>query len=278
MTSADLKAPALLTHVEVARILGSDRTRQRWEGEGLLPSPRWVRGFGRSLGLYPGVVLARLAAGRNAEDLEAAVRDVVTRSGWLLGSSLFDEAIARLAPVIARLRPLGLTTDLLAMLSDRDVLGRLLEANAEIVRAEAGAGIEFHSRIGRCVRDLGESVVIEDRGNQVTFGNASVLGPIAVGESVAVESVRLGSRQFDYVMPALAVMTGSPAVADASEPDDADWELAFAGLGNRRPIAVPPAAIVDPGHEGGDIRRVRNQFAIRIALEIYEDANPMARA
>lgn len=275
MPNIEFAPPALVTHFEVARALGSDRTRQRWEQDGLLPSPRWIRGFGRALGLYPGVVLARIAAGRDAGELEESVAAMVTQSRALLRSPVFDEAADRIGLELERFSSFGLTVDLLSNLQTAGILRRLLEGSAEVAQSSLSAGISFEHTFGHLLRQSDDgAVVVTRRGSNETFGESDVLGRSTVGGRVSVERVRVGPRSRDYVLPALP----------ASEPDarqeaitDAEWEQAFAGIGERRPIAVRVVHTDQESSEGGDIARYVGPFAIRIPAELYEGANPMAR-
>jgi hypothetical protein len=274
MPHRDAPPAAVLTHLEVAHLVGSQRTRERWENKGLLPPARWVRGFGRAIGLYPGITLARLAGGSDAGEYESAVRAVMQEATALLASPLFDEVVDCVATLVAERQTTGLTRELLGALEEAGVLGRLTEAGVAIANTQRDAGIVMTTRLAHILDELDESVLVDDGGERVSYPRAVVLGRVKAGAAVAVERVRVGPQSHEYVLPLVAAERSvQPAAAITPQ----DWEEAFGALRGRRPIAVVAVPDEEDQREGADIPRPRPRHVIRMPRELYDGANSMVR-
>jgi hypothetical protein len=267
--------PGFLTHVELDPLVGSSRTRQRWEDKGLLPKGRWIKGFGRRLGLYPEIVLARVVAGPSGGGAERGLDYLNERASRLLESELFEEITAAVSDVFRDLEHLGLRTELLECLAERRLLEPLQKETYLIAGDVIDAGISFSGMIGKVVGEAGGMIVVESHDEQLKLAAESALGLIHSGLTVAVERVRVGAKEHDFVMPA------GPIHHDEAVPDsyaeDALWEEMFASY-TGRPVMIPVLADnAEASGTGGDLVRPQRRIRIRIPSEIYAGANPMVR-
>jgi hypothetical protein len=267
--------PGLVTHVELDALVGSTRTRERWEHKGLLPRGRWIKAFQKRVGIYPELVLARIVGGTDAGVAEAALRELGRHSERLIRSDLFDAIEEAVLEVIVRADRVGLRTDLLEYLEAHSLLEPLQLESRALADLVADSGIAFRGVIGKFVEweTLGALVVTNDD-EELHLAAESVLGLVEPGIEVAVERVRVGSKTQDFVMPAGPLHAN---VASVPVAEDEPWEEMFASI-DYTPIVVPQLEPTTEPGAGGDLVRPPRQVRIQIPVELYAGANPMVRS
>jgi hypothetical protein len=256
--------PGFLTNVELDQALGSSRTRQRWEADGLLPRGRWIKGFQKRLGIYPDILLARVVAGVDAQESEDAVREAMRVGARLIDSRLFESVASLLEEHLGEYR--GLTRGVLDHLAEADLLAPLEEELAAAEESLEAIGIAFQSRPAT-VTTLGPTFrVVDGFGAQTLLPAAQVLGIVEAGEVVALEEVRVGARGLSYVLPT--------ATTAATDPAEEIWAEMFAGV-DRAPVVIPVLADdKEPDANGGDVVRMRRRIRVDLPLASYA-ANSM---
>lgn len=267
--------PGFITHVELDGLLGTSRTRQRWEVRGSLPKGRWIKGFGRRMGLYPEVVLARVVAGSNAGKAEDALNLLTRRSEELLRSELFGEIDEALHGVFGDLEHVGLRPELLECLESRQLLRPLEDEVCRLADEVAAAGILFTATVGRLITERGGMLVVESDDKELRIAAESALGFVDAGSMVAVERVRVGAREHDFVVPALHSQV-RPSEAMQVPVDDALWDEMFGDFSGR-PVVLPVLSADAEAGAGNDLVRPERRLTVRIPVELYAGANPMAR-
>jgi hypothetical protein len=276
MPTTQCLIPGLLTHVELDPLLGSSRTRQRWEHSGVLPKGRWVKGFGRRMGLYPEVVLARVVAGPGAGKSEAALGLLASRSAELLESELFGEIENALHGIFRELEHIGLRPEVLECLAGKQLLHPLQVEMCKLADEVVDAGIVFEGTVGTLTKKTGGIVMVESDDATLKLAAESVLGFIEEGCTVALERVRVGPKEHDFVVPALPTQAHRVPALQSVGDDEAQWEEMFASF-NSRPIAIPVIVEDSEPGAGGDLVRQARAVKIRIPAELYAGANPMVR-
>lgn len=258
--------PGFLTNIELDQALGSSRTRQRWEAQGLLPRGHWIKGFQKRIGIYPEIVLARVVAGVDARESEAAVAEAMRIGAHLIDSTLFAEIGRSLEEYLSEYR--GLSRQVLDRLGERGLIAPLQVELASVTESLGAMGIDFRCHSATLTfRD--ESLRLVDLvGAEMLLPATQLLGIVEVGDTVVVEDVQVGARTLSYVLP-----TAPTTLADAQEDM---WEEMFGGV-TATPIAIPRLA-ADTGSEpgGGDVVRQRRRIRIDIPAELYGGANTMA--
>jgi hypothetical protein len=258
--------PGLLTHVELDHVLGSPRTRQRWEADGLLPRGRWLKGFQKRIGLYPEIVLARIVGGVDARESEAAVREAMAIGTHLINSSLFEEIAGALGDVFDELTALDRT--LLEYVNERGLLeplqAELNDATAELI----GAGIDFRCKAATVTRAGTSLAIVDVFGAETLVAAPQVLGVVGVGDAVVIEEVHVGPRAHSYLLPAGAA---------APDPREEMWAEMFAAV-DVAPVPIPLLADEGGDPDAGDLVRAPRRLRIDLPAELYAGANPMTRA
>lgn len=258
--------PGLLTHVELDHVLGSPRTRQRWEADGLLPRGRWLKGFQKRIGLYPEIVLARIVGGVDARESEAAVREAMAIGTRVTNSSLFEEIAGALDDVLDELTALDPT--LLEYVNERGLLeplqAELNDATAELV----AVGIDFRSKAATVTRAGRSLAVVDVFGAETLVAATQVLGVVNVGDAVVLEEVHVGPRAHSYLLPAGAA---------AADPREDMWAEMFAAV-DVAPVAIPLLTDKGGDPDGADLVRPRRRLRIQLPTELYAGANPMTRS
>ncbi len=258
--------PGFLTNVELDQALGSPRTRQRWEADGLLPRGRWIKGFQKRLGIYPDILLARVVAGVDAQESEDAVREAMRIGARLIDSRLFESVASLLEEHLVEYR--GLTRGVLDHLAEADLLAPLEEELAAAEESLEAIGIAFQSRPAT-VTMLGPTLrVVDGFGAQTLLPATQVLGIVGAGEVVTLEEVRVGARGLSYVLPTTTTA--------ATDPAEEIWAEMFAGV-DRAPVVIPVLADdTEPDANGGDVVRMRRRIRVDLPLASYAGANSMA--
>ena len=262
--------PGFLTHIELDPLLGSTRTRERWEVRGALPRGRWIKGFGRRMGIYPEVVLAHVVAGRSPGRSEDALNLLTIRSQALLRSELLGEIEDALRGIIGDLEHIGLSFEVLDCLAERQLLTPLQDEMRTLADEVWDAGIGFEGTVGRLTRKAGGMIVVENDDERLSLTEESIVGFVEDGGTVAVERVRVGAREHDFVLPSLASTVPSR--------NDSQWDEMFASF-TGRPVSIPVlAGDYAADMVGGEPARRPRRLNIRVPRELYAGANPMIRA
>lgn len=261
--------PGFVTHVELDPLLGSTRTRERWEQRGALPKGRWVKGFGRRMGLYPEVVLAHVVAGHTPGRHRDALNLLTLRSEALLQSELFGEIEEALRSILGDLEHIGLRPQVLDCLAERQLLIPLQTEMRSLGDLVSGSGISFEGTVGTLMREAGGMIVVENDADRFTLAAESVIGFVENGCTVSLERVRVGAREHDFVVPSLASTMPSW--------DDLQWDEMFASFSGQ-PVSIPVLTGDDPTElVGGDLERQPRRLNFRVPREMYAGANPMIR-
>jgi len=215
---SSLTSPHFVTHREMNDLLG-ERTRQRWEKDGLLPEPDWIRVDRNRIGIYPELVLARLVVGNTRDPIEQdALRKTMGKCQRLVATDGYHRFKALLQTVFAELsdRQDWDFANFVSMLGEHD--HHVIEAwHADVAEIEEElsneAGLSFRSLVGTVCDAAPEgyiTIAISGGGERRISDALSKLAP---GASVVLERVGVESREREFVLPGLPVM-GVEEIAD----------------------------------------------------------------
>lgn len=257
--------PGFLTNVELDQALGSSRTRQRWEAEGILPRGLWIKGFQKRVGIYPEILLARVVGGMDARESEDAVREAMHIGARLIDSPLFGEIARSLQECLTEFS--GLNRHVLDRLGEHGLLEPLQEELERAGDSLQTVGIDFRSHSATLTAKDISLTVVDGFGGETVLPVSQLLGIIELGEVVVVEEVKVGARTLSYVLP-----VASQAAVD---PEEEMWIEMFASV-DVTPIVTPVLADDHGDSHGGDVVRRRGRVRIELPRELYAGANSMA--
>jgi hypothetical protein len=210
--------PHFVTHRELNDLVG-ERTRQRWESDGLLPAADWLRVDRHRLGIYPELVLARVVVGNTRDSSEAkALSEVVEKSRCLFttdGYHRFKAAARDVFAVEARTEGGWNFGRFLRLLADSDP--DAIEAwQADVVEVEVELAkrmtLSFRSTLAKVRGKTSEGYTIAiETGEERLIGKA--LSSLEPGVTVVLERVAVESKEREFVLPAMP-LTGASEIAE----------------------------------------------------------------
>jgi hypothetical protein len=195
----------LLTQHELDPLVGSERTRQRWQDHHVL-APAWpIEGFGRRLRLFPEFALAQIAMHtRRSPSLDPTVAALTKASEKLYTLESFQELQNHIRKHMAELDAIGSAaiTQLLltgvpqALKAFQDELNRALENLGE------EHGLRSFVEPGRVVERELDGYVVEllDR-SRVKIDQGRSAGPFSIGSYVLRDRVEIAGRVADFLLP-----------------------------------------------------------------------------
>lgn len=267
------------TQHELDPVVGTARTRERWEGH-LLPRGSRIRAYGQQAIIFPEFVVASVVANNRIQAGDAMLGRIQHAAESLYRSSSFQTISSTLRPWLQG-RTGWTLSDIVVLLREQSE-DALLSWNEEIVEAEVRLGrygISFDVRLGRIA-------ALTDHGYRVELYGAldTALCPfrpgshrLDIGSWVSINSVTLGALKGDVLMPAV-----EPDLLGlkSSELDEADWEELFAGA-DFVPTLLPSLADNlsddDASSTDRDVIRPRRRIRINLDSDLYLRGNTMVR-
>jgi hypothetical protein len=206
-------SPRFVTHHEINEFIG-ERTRQRWEQDGTLPTPDWIRSDRGRVAIFPELVLARLVVGKTKSVSEQeAVREALSRCTQLFATDGYHRFKAVVEAVLAARK--GMPWSFVEFVRD------LGEADSDAVAAWQSDVLEIEDELNREGRLSFKSIVARVKDADPTrvivvtdTGDSLVRDPlvgIEPGVTVVLERVAVESREREFVLPTLAVETAQVA-------------------------------------------------------------------
>jgi hypothetical protein len=259
-----IASPHFVTHREINCLLG-ERTRQRWERDGLLPEPDWIRVDRHRLGLYPELVLARLVVGNTRDPIEQeAVQQTIARCGRLLATDGYSRFRGLVQAVFADAEDKSEWdfAGFVKVLGERgaDVVAAWHADVAEIEEElTTTLSLSFRTTVGTVceVTDDGYTVAMIDGGVRRV---RDALVELGTGEGVILERVGVESREREFVLPGLVVAAGQGEDAlleNGGSGMVVDVDNPFVQIGAREPFSA--ASLLElPGNAA--MLSVRDEF------------------
>lgn len=263
---SSLASPHFITHRELNRFLG-ERTRQRWEKDGLLPEPDWIRVDRHRIGIYPELVLARLVVGNTRDPIEQrTISKAMDKCERLTATDGYHRLRALVRSVFAGLQDKqdwNFAT-FVASLADQD--HDVVEAwHAEVAEIEEEltkeSSLSFSSLIG-IVSEAAEDAytVVLSSGEEKKIREA--LSALGLGTTVVLESVGVESRVREFVLPGLPVTEEKESAEELRLETEGDtMEQAFIDpLSHITVRSLPTAADLFELPAGAQMLSVREEF------------------
>jgi hypothetical protein len=208
--------PALVTHHEFDRLVGTPRTRQRWQQKGIIPEPVWVHADRSRVGLLPEFVLGSVVtAPHRAAGDEELFRRSCDLSEKVCSTGAFRDIAEAAREVLAGTDhshswDLGKFVDGLS----QSAPSSLAEWCSDVEAAER----ELEREGFRIMRQAAEVENVADNEVIIFVGASSAalrypvkeLGWVPeTGKAVVVERIEVGTRRRDFLLPPLLVESGT---------------------------------------------------------------------
>jgi hypothetical protein len=219
-----LESPGFVTHHELDRSVGTNRTRQRWQRRGLLPPLHWIRADRSRLGLLPEFVLGSVIVGESKSGDDSTVLERTCKVAEEVCETQSFREISRAAQEVlsetegrqGHVWDLGRFVDRLASIASP----ALAEWRSAVNKAEAGLarhGLAVSCRPAEVGGVDGHECLVSVTGSAIRlrFPLDELSWVPEQGEPVIVDRVEVGIRRRDYLFPALAlekVVPGPPLV------------------------------------------------------------------
>lgn len=244
--------PRFITHREIDPLLGSTRTRERWEHEGLLPPGELVSGFRSAVRIFPDFAVARLAAPRSLERSKTLHRRLGQVNRSLYRSPVFAELRIALKEVLGPKQPVGASQLVKALLPDHY---ELLQRFAAEIRSAEEALRELDvyvdvvlARVSRCERGFYVVELREGGEREVSRDLTPRSCRFTTGQWVTLHDAKLRGfrRQFlfptavlDESLVASRVLAQAKTAAELLQDVLAERPATIEGLTrNRRPLGI----------------------------------------
>jgi hypothetical protein len=223
VTATETVGPGFVTNAEVDHLLGTARTRERWEQRGVLPRGYSLWAYRQRLVLFPEFVLAPLVIGLRPSRLEQrALSYLYAECDRLYSSSIFRgfvEGVGRLFRAGGR-RPLPELVELLEQ-EEFDTFCSYRAAVGAIERKLVDCDITFSLEPGRLRAANAHYYYVQFRSHvEARLPRTMAATALKAGLAVAVGPVSVCGRSVQYLLPAppsVAMGQMADAVSDDEE-------------------------------------------------------------
>jgi hypothetical protein len=260
----------ILTHHELIA-LKSKTTRDRWQKQGYLPKPFWIRSDRHRLALYPEPVLARVVSSTSGQSaaLERALKKVTAGCQRLYEIESFHpvaETAALIFPEFAD-APWSLPRFLARLAEECAALEIWIDDLAEFEAELQEDGISLTSEAGRITAIEEDAYRVELASGSVRMSSSREVSPadLALDMAVVLENVTVGSIEQRFLLPAIAA---EHALRKEVQAMPESLEQRFAAL-SQRAQRTPIAELFDiqPGSPS-------EQFNAGFILSLHDERRP----
>lgn len=231
--------PRFITSQEVDPLLGSTRTRERWERAGLLPPGELVSGYRSAVKVFPDFAVARLAAPQSLERSKTLQRGLAQLARGLYRGEVFNELRAALKEALAPKRAMGVAELVSALLPTHRELLELFAANirgVEQALRELDVDVTVSlARVVRRERDLYVVELVAGGEREVGSGAASPSHRFESGQWAMLEEARVRGFKREFLLPTAVLddALAEAAIRASQEPAPGARELLRGALADR---------------------------------------------
>ncbi len=245
--------PRFITNREIDPLLGSTRTRERWEREGLLPAGELISGYRSAIKIFPDFAIARLAAPHSLEGSKTVERHLEQINRKLFRSPAFGELRTALKAVLRPRKRVDASRLVEALLPDhgeslQTFAAEVREADETLRQLEIYVDV-FLVRISRCERTHYVVHLREGVEREISRDLTPRHCRFATGQWATLQDARFRGFRREFLLPT-AVLDETAAAARTS--------LAASGSAS----ALLHAALLDHPAPIGELGRTRRSISI----------------
>lgn len=277
------KTLGFFTQIELDRVVGYRRRRQRLAERGVLPPGQHVRTFGRDAIIFPEFAAAGLIAEKPTPQDEKLLNRLRSETQRMYKASSFKALVSAVHAVLGSRSDWSLADLAVAAVEEAaDALDDWRARISEAERALADDGIVLSIQLGRIEEVLPTAyrVLLADTDERVSVGVNANRADLSVGAWVTHDRIELGARKGELLVPTVAphMLAGMAAPEEVHnlEADDTLWNDMFQNI-DFQPVVVPSVRDT-PFDEDQRDASPRRRYRVRANRALYANANTMARS